>query len=382
MRSTCFKYIIECMHTRYPSRQFFATRPFGSGSFTWKLGEVTRSAQGKKRSNVNVVPVPRRRNDSYRLVYLNHAKWQVEEICLWEGASRDPGWEVEIRGPVSETMRPIGNVGPLSSPAITCHHLPGFRIHHTRWGRWRHFCTHVAASRPEFAVGAIKHQGHKPRGPMELSFGKHHSLHVILFHTDNGRLILAMQETEMGRGRQWHSTPTMSLQGLILDVISIDFHKKISEPQPRWLMGYMGTQPWVVGKCWHNWVKQLFLTDSSILSPMFCCWNWCVPHLGLAEMATACREASVWSSRPKSEWKTLGLGPWVHGFPPCNQTWLAGKSPNSIQVFMETPSMNGGCSIATFDYRRAMNGLRLLNGLWMGWKHEMGRQLIILEIIW
>lgn len=73
---------------------------------------------------MNVVPVPRRRNDSYRLVYLNHAKWQVEEICLREGASRDPGWEVEIRGPVSETMRPIGNVEPLSSPAITCHHLP------------------------------------------------------------------------------------------------------------------------------------------------------------------------------------------------------------------------------------------------------------------
>ena len=232
-------------------------------------------------------------------------------------------------------MRPIGNVEPLSSPAITCHHLPGFRIHHTRWGRWRHFCTHVAASR-QSAVGANS-SSIKPtnRGPMELSFGKHHSLHVILFHTDNGRLILAMQETEMGRGRQWHSTPTMSLQGLILDVIPIDFHKKLSEPQPRWLMGYMGTQPWVVGKCWHNWVKQLFLTDSSILSPMFCCWNWCVPHLGLAEMATACGEASVWSSRPKSEWKTLGLGPWVHGFPPCNQTWLAGKSPNSIQVLME-----------------------------------------------
>ena len=54
-----------------------------------------------------------------------------------------------------------------------------------------------------------------------------------------------------------------------------------------------------------------------------------------------------------------------------------------MRVWMETPSMNGGCSIATFKLPEgnewSINGL--LNGLWMGWKHEMGRQLIILEII-
>ena len=36
----------------------------------------------------------------------------------------------------------------------------------------------------------------------------------------------------------------------------------------------------------------------------------------------------------------------------CHQTWLAGESPNWIQVLMEKSPMNDAFSTAAFDYRR------------------------------
>ena len=57
------------------------------------------------------------------------------------------------------------------------------------------------------------------------------------------------------------------------------------------------------------------------------------------------------------------LGPWALGawISPVQSNMASWEIPELNTGFNGTPSMNGGCSIATFDYRRAMNGL--LNGL-------------------
>ena len=67
-----------------------------------------------------------------------------------------------------------------------CHHLPSPARVSDSSHQMREVTTflHTRCSISAFCGGG---EFIKPtnRGPMELSFGKHHSLHVILFHTDN-----------------------------------------------------------------------------------------------------------------------------------------------------------------------------------------------------
>ena len=99
-----------------------------------------RPREKKRSSNLRTSCPLGARNDSYSLVYLNHAKWQVEEICLREGASgiRSLGSENLWTLWTSETMEPIGTTRSWKSWTPCCHQhhqlltVPGVRIHHTR----------------------------------------------------------------------------------------------------------------------------------------------------------------------------------------------------------------------------------------------------------